>query len=270
MDIKLNEIIENKLNEKFTNGEIDKIMANAIDKCITDIVDNMFTRYDSPLKKELEAKLSPIMQNAIANSTVEGLVDKLTVLINKALENKEINDVTEAYDRYSGFEKVTGGNIKFEFRQEIKLSNIFEMYAKFVEKEAERLSYNTDDLNYDDGKAYVYWNLELEEVTDDEDEENRHSYFYNSKDRIFKLSARPDNDSDIDENEYNLDISFKIYNSYDNTYRLGLLGELNVNDLIHAPKFVLDLYSISSNWCKIVIDKSYMSEEICIEVEQEY
>ena len=244
-------------------------MANAIDKCITDIVDNMFTKYDSPLKKELEAKLSPIMQNAIANSTVEGLVDKLTILINKALENKEINNVAEAYDRYSGFEKVTGGNKKFDFRQEIKLSDIFKMYKEFVEKQAERLSYNTDDLEYDDGSAGVYWNLELEEINDDE-EENRHSYFSNHKDRIFKLSARPDNDSDIDEDEYNLDISFKIYNSYSNELRLQLLGELNVNDLIHAPKFVLDLYSISSNWCKIVIDKSYMSEEICIEVEQEY
>ena len=269
MDIKLNEIIENKLNEKFTNGEIDKIMANAIDKCITDIVNDMFTRYDSPLKKELEAKLSPIMQNAIANSTVEGLVDKLTVLINKALENKEINDVTETYNRYRGFDEVTGGNKKFDYRQEIKLSDIFKMYKDSIEKQTEKLSYNTDDLEYEEGSASVYWNIELEEIEQDE-EENRHSYFSNNKDRIFKLSARPDNDSDIDEDEYNLDMSFKIYTSYDNTCRLALLGELNVNDLIHAPKFVLDLYSISSKYCKIVIDKTYMNEEICIEVEQEY
>lgn len=109
MDIKLNEIIENKLNEKFTNGEIEKKISSALDNCFDGIINDMFTRYDSPLKKELEEKLSPIIKNAIANSTVEGLVDKLTILINKALENKEINNIAETYDRYSGFEKVIGG-----------------------------------------------------------------------------------------------------------------------------------------------------------------
>lgn len=267
MEVRLDNIIQKKLEEKLTNGEIEKTVSNALDKCIDEIINDMFSRYNSSLRGELIEKLQPVLSNAIANSTVEGLSSKLTLLINKIMEGKEITSIDEECDNYSNLKEVTGNNA-YKFDQEIKLSEIFKMYKDFVEKKAENLSYNTDELEYDDGEANVYWNLELEEL--DEDEENKHSYFSSNRYRIFKLSARPENDDNIEEDEYNFDIKFKIYKNYNDKCRLQLLGELNINDLIHAPKFILDLYQISNKCCTIIIDKAHFSDDVCVSVEQEY
>lgn len=266
MEIKLDEIIQNKLEEKFTNGEIEKRVSEALDKCLSDIIGDMFSSYSSPLKKELEEKLQPVISNAIANSTIEGLVDKLTILINKSIENKEISEISKSFDRYGSFEQITGNDITIKYKQKIKLSEIFEMYKNFVEKEIEKFDYNDEDWEYDEGRETVYWKTSLEKI--EEDSENK--WWHTDSGDTYKLSARPDNEDDIDEGNYNLDIGFKIYKNYDNKYRLRLLGDLTVNDLINAPKFILDLYAISRNYCDIEIDKNWFESTVDATIEKEY
>ncbi len=270
MEIKLNEIVEKCLDEKFTSGEIEKSISNAIDKSLNDIIDNLFMGYNSPLKTQLEEKLEPVISNAIAKSSMDGFVDKLTIMINKFIGEKEISKVVELNERYSSFDDVLGSDKKYHYGDIVKLSEIFEMYKEWIALQIENLSYNDDDWNYDDGVENVTWNVALEEIEDDL--EDNHSYFKSRDRRLtkYKLMARPDNEDNIDDDEYNFDIVFGIRSFYDGKRILELDSNLMISDLTHLPKFILTLFNISSNYVPIEEDKSYFNDFVEATIEREY
>ena len=267
MDIKLNEIVQNILEEKFNSGEITNLLSNAIDKALNDVVNNLFTSYKSPLKNQLEEKLNPIVSTAIANGNIDGITEKLTILINENIKNSEIGRITDMAERYNALNSVLGEKTKTKCGDKINLSTIFDDYKKWIESEVEDLSYNDDDWDYDEGYEYVEWNVELSEVDDDYDKP--HYYGSNDKDKRYRLSARPDDTDVIDEDDYNFDIDFIIHTNYSGEKVLIIDRNLSVNDLIHAPKFILNLYSISSYYRPIIIDKNSFCDSVEVRIERQ-
>lgn len=270
MDIKLNDIVQNIIEEKFNNGEITNLLSNAIDKALNDVVNDLFTSYNSPLKKQLEEKLNPIVSTAIANGNIDGITEKLTILINENINNSEIGRITDMANRYNALSSVLGEKTKTKFGDKINLSTIFGEYKKWIESEAESLSYNDDDWDYDEGYEYVEWNVELHAIDYYEDEYNKPHYYGNKdKDKRYRLSARPEETDIIDEDDYNFDIDFVIHTNYSGEKVLMIDNNLSINDLIHAPKFILNLYSISSYYRPIIIDKDSFCDSVEVKIERQ-
>lgn len=256
-NVNLNKMCEEIIDDKFKNGDIEKILENCISKGLEDVIKDMFNSYHSPLQKQLEEKLQPVLSKAIADSSVEGLIDKLKIIIDNAVKNKEIADIITINEELN---KVTGLP-KYNYKDKVSLSTIFEEYKKFVQ---ENISPNYDidksELEFYDGSADVQVNVELSNLSED------YNYYGSSFDKSTKyvLTAKPENDEEFD-SDLKLDIKFSI--SYDNYLSIDL-NDITLKDICNLPKFILWLYNIQRQWVKIAIDEIYFKDEITISVEE--
>lgn len=267
-DIKLNEITQKVLSEKLENGFIEKKISESLDKCLGDVIESMFSRYDSPLKKQLVEKLEPIISLSIADSTFEGLTTKLTIIINDLIEKSEFSKINDL----EKLNKVLGSDRKAFDKNPVKLSEIFEKYNKWLEKELEKQHYNQDELDFDDGSATVYFDTSLEIVNEDDDKENDRLYFSRRRnEEKYRLKCEIENTDVLSyESDFHYDIEFSLYESYDGKKRINISRDLTIDELSNLPPFILYLYNLHNNYIDIIVDKTYFTDEIVIDVEYEY
>ena len=223
MEQLLSEVFKKELEKKFDEGKIQELISASIDKCLNDIISNLFNRYDSELKKQLEEKIKPVISNVIADSSMEGYVEKLTILTEKFINNREISSVVDL-NKENNFNSILGLTKQYSSKDTVKLSTIFYMYKEWLKSQLENLSYNTDDFDWDDGVEYVNWEIGLEYITEDED--RKHSYFRHSADDTYRLYARPEDESLLEYEDYNFDIYFTIYKSYNGDKHINISGDI--------------------------------------------
>ena len=256
----IEQIITEKFEEKIINGDFEKIINEKLESLISQSLDRL-TGWGSDVEEQLKARLKPVLETAIANSNLDNILDKITLLLNNVLANSELKECSklnkeiEDYLVYKNSQK---------YGEKIKLSDIFEKYVEFAKKECEKLNFDQDDLAFDGSSATVYFTAYLEEKTDDE----KRSYFsrYNTE-RRFILRVIPDDyDEDSSHDMPDLDIEFKI----DNSGYLYLLEDIAINRLSSYPSFIWFLIRLTQTTYKIDIDKRELSEEFYVEVEREY
>lgn len=254
LNLLCSEIIKNK----FSDGTVENIISKAIENALNDVIKNMLNGYNSALKQALESKLKPILETSIANSSVEGLTSKLTMLLNGYIKDSELNDaikITDDLSKYVGLKK-------YKYGESVKMSEIFKEYNNWLEKELTYLSFDKDELEFDEGTACCYFDTKLEEI------ENNEVSYWGEKDKEYSLTVIPQNeDTVIGSIDYNF--KFKLHKaSYDNNYTIKLNTDFSLSDLPRIPSFVLYLYNLSKQYVRIELDKSYISNEVEIEVEE--
>lgn len=265
MEQMLSEVFKEILEKKFKDGEIEKLISASIDKCLADIINNLFSRYDSDLKKQLEEKVRPVISNVIADCDMTGYVEKLTILTNQLINQREISNVVDLKDKM--FDESLGRVKKYNHNDKECISNIFKMYKDWVQGQLKDLKYNDEDWDYDDGVEYVIWNVGIEQI---EEEETNHRYFKNYECK-YRLYARPENEDDVSEFEdYDFNIEFSIYKGYTDKKYLSLDGDITLKELSRLPKFLIDLYYISTQYVEINQDIYDREEDVEIEIEKEY
>lgn len=257
----IEQIITEKFEEKITNGDFEKIINEKLESLINQSLDNL-TGWNSDLEKQLKARLKPVLETAIANSNLDNILDKITLLLNNVLANSELKECSKLNKEIENY--LVYKNSKIKYGEKIKLSDIFNKYVEFAKKECEKLDFDQDDLEFDGGSATVYFTACLEEKNDDE----KRSYFstYNA-DRRFILRVIPDDyDEDSNHDMPELDIEFKI----DNYGYLYLLEDISINRLSSYPAFIWFLIRLTQTTYQIDIDKKALSEEFSVDVEREY
>lgn len=138
----MKELIGKVYQQKLQDGTIEKIISTSIDDAVRNVCNSMFG-YDGEARALLKDKIKPVMLQAIEDSNVGILVDKITVLLNSGLRDSEL-------ERYKfiieNLRKIYGENDlieKYKKANSITLAEIFKEYVKHVEGE-----YSKDDFKY--------------------------------------------------------------------------------------------------------------------------
>lgn len=244
--------IEQLLNEKFAekleNGDFEKIIEESLNKMVQNSLDNL-AGYGSPLRREIENKLLPILSTAIANSELDNLANKITLLLNRIMANSELAKLESIENSLKDYLGYSVRKIKT-----IKLSDIFNEYVNFAKDKCSQLYISENDVTYEDGIATLYFDVCLERVKEEK------NYFRRTK---YKLSV----DYCGDLNEYSdnpeLDIEFEI----DDYSHIRFGAPIDLARLTYYPSFIWFLIQLSNNFVKIEIDQPSFSKEIAVEIE---
>lgn len=256
----IEQIITEKFEEKIINGDFEKIINEKLESLISQSLDHL-TGWGSDVEEQLKARLKPVLETAIADSNLDNIRDKMTLLLNNVLANSELKECSKLNKE---IEDYLGYKTNQRYGEKIKLSDIFNKYVEFAKKECEKLNFDQDDLEFDGSSATVYFTAYLEEKTDDEE---KRGYFSRYKDTRFILRVIPDDyDEDSSHDMPELDIEFKI-DKYGDLY---LLEDISINRLSSYPSFIWFLIRLTQTTYKIDIDKRELSEEFLVEVEREY
>lgn len=247
--------IEQLLNEKFAekleNGDFEKIIEESLNKMVQNSLDYL-TSYGSPLIREIENKLLPILSTAIANSELDNLANKITLLLNRIMVNSELSKLENIENSLKDYLGYSVRKIKT-----IKLSDIFNEYVNFAKDKCSQLYISENDVEYEDGIATLYFDVRLERV------EEEKKYFRRTK---YKLSV--DYCGDFI-NEYSdnpeLDIEFEI----DDYSCIGFSAPIDLARLTYYPSFIWFLIQLSNNFVKIEIDQPSFSKVIEVEIEED-
>lgn len=253
----IEQIITEKFEEKINNGDFEKIINEKLDSLVKDTL-NSLTGWSSPLKKQLEERLKPVLETAIANSNLDNILDKMTLLLNNVLTNSELKNASELQNN---IEQYLTYSKREKYGDSIKLSEIFNKYVEFAKNECDRLDFDESDLDFDDGYEIMYFTTQLEEI-----QEEKKGYFSRySSGRKFILKTIPNDYDESDNHEMpELDIEFEI----DSLGYLNLCEKISVNRLTNYPAFIWFLIRLSQTFHKIEIDIDCKEEEIEVKVER--
>ncbi len=135
--------IINAVNGKLNDGTVEKLVSQYIEKGVSDALINVFS-YGGEGKKLIEKKLNETMVPAIENHDFNQYLTKLDTVLTEIVNSTSLADNKEILKNFKEL-------MKEPKTKEIKLSEIFKQYCKYV---AENV--NTDDLEAccDDGEPY--------------------------------------------------------------------------------------------------------------------
>lgn len=147
--------IKDVISQKLEDGTIEKLVGEQLEKGVTAALDNLFRSYGD-VTKIIEEKVKSVMVPYLESYDYSHYLVKLDnvlveVLKSAALDNKKLL-----------------GNFKElmveEKRKSIKVSELFSIWTKYVEKNVE-----TDglDITYDDGVSYESVSCIFEFIEDD-------------------------------------------------------------------------------------------------------
>ena len=250
-------LIKKVFNEKLNDGTIEKIVSEKIEEMISSILRDQMS-WSGEVKKRLEERLKPIMLEAVANCDLSQTAAVVTDLLNSAVKTSPVHLIKDTYDGIKTLFYTNEEAKDISFGKTVKLSEIFEVYTKFLtyksydESDLEKKDIDVHD-NYDEGGKYAYIgaSMEVERIT----EEN---YWGRGKTK-YQVTLS---------NEYeDKDIVFEITESYDETLRINIdTGNMLLAELRHLPKIFLYLIQLKNNWCKIQIDTESEMDEVEVEV----
>lgn len=254
----IEQMITERFEEKINNGDFEKIIDEKLDTLIRLSLDNL-TSWGAPLKKQLEERLKPVLETAVANSDLDNILDKMTLLLNNVLANSELKKSLKLQNNLEEYLTYSKG----KYDENLKLSEIFNKYVEFAQNECEILNFEEDDLDFEEGTAHIYFTASLEEV---EEDEKKRGYFSRYSDRKFILKTRPNDYDESDNHEMpELDIEFKI----DSLGYLSLCEDISINRLANYPAFIWFLIRLSQTSYKIEIDRTSFEEEFEVPIDED-
>lgn len=258
----MEELIKKVFEEKMTNGTFERIVGEKFEGMITSICDDL-TSWSSPIKKQMEEKIKPLMSEAIENSDFNKYTIKLVDIINQSLKQSSLNQyriVAENLKKLLGHK-----TIDYKFGETVKISTLFEKYVDFIEETFEESDFDSDEINTDEGKKTAYVNCSY--YIDDDNYDKKPSYFDNKRDNLHIIFTNDKAESD--ENiATKTKIEFDVYEDYKGLKRINFNSDFNISDLTFMPGFILDLMNIKNSYCNICIDSE--EENLAAEFEFEW
>lgn len=241
LEKRVSETIERKL----TDGTIERLIEEQLEKSVKSALDDVFGwngQARKMLKERFESVMCPAIEGHDFNKYITKLDSVLTEIINQTRfeENKLI---------LSNFTTL----LKDADIEQIKLSEIFAEYCKYVSKNVDTsdLEVNTDDRpSYQDVTA----NISVEEC----------GYFTTRKLITFDC-----------EEDKNLEIKAEIVEGYDKLYRFTFIQykdgsfDIPLSSLRYMSDFEVFLRTLKCNCTKVVVDCGDHSKDVEVESEPE-
>lgn len=235
--------IAEMLQKKLSDGSVEAIIEEKLTKCVGECMENMF-RWSGPAKELIEEKLKATMVPAIEKHDFSNYTLKLDAVLTEIINTTSLQDNKTILENFK--------ELMIEEEKEIKLSDIFNKWCDYVEKNVETSGL---DVEYDDGVSYecVSVQMEIEEV------ENCSKYGPDKKTVRFTC-----------EHDENMNLQFEIY-KYDfmKFYEVSGCGMANINGLKNLNGMQIMLMKLGRSATKITIDKDFEECEIRPEAEPE-
>lgn len=251
-------LIKEVFNKKLNDGTIEKIVSEKIDEMIRSILRDQMD-WSGEVKKSLEARLKPIMLQAVSKCDLSQTAAVVTDLLNKAVKTSPVHLIKDTYDGIKTLFATDEETQDISFGKKVKLSDIFQFYTKtlsYPTYEKSDLEKKDIEVNYDydDGKEYAYIGatMEVEDIS-------KENYWGKYKTKYQVTLSNNFDDKDC---------VFEISQSYDDTFRINIdTGNMLLAELRHLPKIILYLIQLESNWCEIQIDTESELDEVQVEVD---
>lgn len=258
MDKTIEQMILESFNEKINNGYFENIINNKLEEFFQRILDDLLV-FNSSFKENMKKRLDPILTNAISNSRLENLTEKVTLLVNNLLANSELYKASKLQENLASYLDC-GKNEPFI--KKIKLSDIFNKYVEFAKNECKNflyIHYNKEDFSFEFGTACLNFSASLEEIKDD----SKRDYF-DTRERKFILKTNFN--EKCNHTQPKLDIEFKI----DNLGYLNLTENISINRIHEYPPFIWLLIRLSQICCEVYIDEpTNMKRQFDVEINEE-
>lgn len=259
----MKDLINDLLEMKMADGTIRNIVSEKIDKLIKDVCDDL-TGYGGEIKKKMKEYIEPVMVDAIERSNFKEYTVKLTEIINDGLKNSSLDSYNTLV---KNVRNLLGEDKKYEFGQDVKLSDIFEEYIEFVETHISKDDIDEDDLysaEYDSKYTEVECKCYIDDDIDDE------HYFGSRKNtkHIVLTNSVADDKEDV---ARKTTIKFDVYKSYDGKMYLSLnSSNIAIEELKTLPEFIIKLITMKNNWCNIILDETRIYKTVEVTFEGEY
>lgn len=235
--------IAKMLEKKLTDGSVEKVIEEKLTKCIGECMENMF-RWSGPAKELIEEKLKATMVPAIENHDFSDYTLKLDAVLTEIVNSTTLQDNKKILDNFK--------ELMIEDEKEIKLSDIFEKWSKYVAGNVETCGL---DINYDDGVSYKYVHIEME--VEEVESCGRHT----PSEKVVRFTC---------EHDESMNLQFRAY-KYDfmKDYRISGYGVADINSLKHMDDMQVFLLRLGRNSTKIIIDDEYLEDDITPDKEPE-
>lgn len=135
--------IINAVNEKLNDGTVERLVSQYMEKGVSDALSNVFS-YGGEGKKLIEKKLNETMVPAIEKHDFNQYLTKLDTVLTEIVNATNLADNKEILENFKGL-------MKEPEMKEIKLSEIFKQYCKYV---AENVKTDSLKACCDDGEPY--------------------------------------------------------------------------------------------------------------------
>ena len=234
---KIAEVVSNKLND----GTVERIIEQQIEESVEKALGDIFG-YSGEGQKLMEKKISEVIVPVIERHDFNKYLTKLDTVLTGIISQTSLADNKRILDNFKDI-------LKEPDRKEIKLSEIFEEYCKYV---AENVS--TSDLKAmsDGGEPYdenVTANMQVEHVDK--------GYLYTGRfdDCYVNFSCEEDE---------NLNLQIKLYKSTDEkTWRIiSSFDAIEIGSLRNTTSFEILLYSIKNRFTEIILDTEIESDDV--------
>lgn len=256
----MEEIVNKIIEEKLKDGTIENIISAKIDEAITAILNDEFG-YCGAARKAITKKFEPLILNAVDKSDLSASVVIIQEAIKKAIKESPISVLKDTCSTLDTLFGLPEDFPKVKFGDTMKLSEVFALYCKYIEKNSDNL-FDKDELEgegltpeFEDGKCF--FDVEASYEVGDSDER------YLPKKCVKFFTGFDDASTDI---------TFKLTrgSSYD-TYHIDFdLDELPLSTLFaRHDAFMSYLLCLRAYFIDIKIDDEYRSEAITLEVDDD-
>lgn len=254
-------ILLNVYQKMIEDGTIEKIARDQIAKMIESTLHDAMS-WNGPAKEQFKARIEPLLIQAIERSDLNSMTEKLTGVINQALNASTAGSYKEICN---GIKSICGAP-RFKYNQVLKLSDIFKAYCKSCESAFSNIYFDKDNLEQDeDGKYTVLVSCSM-----NVEQEKR---YWGDGDLTVTFEPSCE-DLDSSEADAIIDNSFCVkihdYQSLGDKGKKRLLwfGTLDALTLRKLPEFALYLQAAKDSACLIDIDSGDNVEDIEIEFDE--
>lgn len=253
-------ILLNVYRGMLEDGTIEKIARDQIaDMIKTTLRDAM--SYNGPVKTRFKERIEPVMISAVERSDLNSMTEKLTAVINQALQASSVGSYKEICNGLQSFCEAP----TFKHGQRLKLSEMFAAYKKSCEQAFSSIYFDKDSLEADEHgsySVYVYCKMKVE----------REKRYFGDGDYTVTFWPECDQLGENEEDEIiNNTFSVKIheYQGYgsDGKKRLMWYGSLDALTLRNLPMFALYLQAAKDAYCSIDIDIESDEDDVEIEID---
>lgn len=229
----LEEKVLNEMSSYLNSKELTEKVEKAVKKATDDVIQDLFTGYNSPVKKIIEQNLKAGLLNQMKEEDYSTSVVSLELLVRQVIKqaSAENNNTLKRFKDWATFEPP----------KVVKTSEIFDKYLEFVGK-----NIDTDGLEVDtdDEPSYVGGEARME---------------IEANDSTYQAKL-------ICENDETLNFEFDIANWAD---KYILFRDGDQPSLRMVTEFEFWLRNLAANKVKIEIDEANMEDEIEVEEEPE-
>ncbi len=228
--------IKDVINKKLVDGTVEKLVEEHLQKGVTKALESLFSSYGD-VTKVIEGQIKSVMVPYLEAYDYSEYLTKLDsvlvdVLKNTALENKKL--LTNFKDLMT-----------HEDRKEIKVTDLFEEWKKYVRKNVD-----TDGLevDYDDSPSYEYVEINMNVSYDDERSWSSFDYA--------TLVFECEHDEDM-----NFAIRLSKWEKRD-SWNMRFDAKHDISSLRHLNEFEILLMKLDQNGVSLILDSDYESDEV--------